>query len=238
METGTKTFDADIDGDKLYQKRARLVLPILVRQAKAEQPIYYSDLAEEIGMPNPRNLNYVLGAIGNTLKKFGEIWNEEIPLINFLVINKSNGLPGEGIYYFIKDREYHVKTVILPFLGLGNSKDVNVILCDRYYHSTIAYQCAQGIDSQLIIDANSKFPKPDITFILDLSPDIALKRMKSRDEKEEKFEKTEFMIRLQQNFINLPKLLANDNIKIIDASHGIKEVFERIKEELDKLIIL
>lgn len=106
METGEKTFNADIHGEKLYQKRARKTLPILVRQAKAEQPIYYSDLAEEIGMPNPRNLNYVLGAIGNSLKRLSEKWDEEIPLINFLVINKNNGLPGEGISYFIKDRKH------------------------------------------------------------------------------------------------------------------------------------
>lgn len=54
-----------LDGEKLYQERARLTLPYLVRQAKAGQTIYYSDLAEEIDIPNPRNLNYVLGAIGN-----------------------------------------------------------------------------------------------------------------------------------------------------------------------------
>ncbi len=86
METGEKTFNADIHGEKLYQKRARKALPILVRQAKAEQPIYYSDLAEELNMPNPRNLNYVLGAVGNSLKKLEKKWKEEIPLINVIVI--------------------------------------------------------------------------------------------------------------------------------------------------------
>jgi alkylated DNA nucleotide flippase Atl1 len=49
-----------LNGEKLYQKRAKTALPYLVRQAKAGQKIYYSDLAKEIGMPNPRNLNYVL----------------------------------------------------------------------------------------------------------------------------------------------------------------------------------
>jgi hypothetical protein len=46
-----------LDGEKLYQERARLTLPYLVRQAKAGQTIYYSDLAKEINIPNPRNLN-------------------------------------------------------------------------------------------------------------------------------------------------------------------------------------
>jgi len=57
-------------------------------------------------MPNPRNLNYVLGAIGNSLIKLGKEWNEKIPLINVIVINKNNSLPGEGISYFIEDRNH------------------------------------------------------------------------------------------------------------------------------------
>jgi hypothetical protein len=57
-----------IAGDKLYQHRARLALPLLVRQAEAGKPIIYSDLAEELGMPNPRNLNYPLGSIGSTIE--------------------------------------------------------------------------------------------------------------------------------------------------------------------------
>jgi hypothetical protein len=52
-----------LSGSKLYQERARKALPLLVRQAKAEQPIYYSALAEYLDMPNPRNLNYVLDYI-------------------------------------------------------------------------------------------------------------------------------------------------------------------------------
>ena len=90
METAEKTFEADINGDKLYQVRARKALPILVRQAKAQQTITYTDtdLAIELEMPNPENLNYVLGAIGNSLKKLEKILREPIPLINVIVINK------------------------------------------------------------------------------------------------------------------------------------------------------
>ena len=59
-----------ISGDKLYQERARRALPLLVRQAQAHAKIYYLDLALELGMPNPRNLNYVLGSIGQALQLF------------------------------------------------------------------------------------------------------------------------------------------------------------------------
>lgn len=56
-----------ISGDKLYQERARATLPLLVRQAHAGSPIRYGELAAELGMPNPRNLNYVLGSIGKAM---------------------------------------------------------------------------------------------------------------------------------------------------------------------------
>ena len=73
METGEVA--KSIEGEKLYQKRARKALPILVRQALAHQPIFYSDLANELDMPNPRNLNYVLGSIGQTLQEISDEWS-------------------------------------------------------------------------------------------------------------------------------------------------------------------
>lgn len=91
-------------GDKLYQQRAREAFPILVRQSIAGQPIFYSDLADELQMPNPRNLNYVLGSIGQTLQNLSLEWQEKIPPINCIVINKSTGLPGEGVGWFIDDK--------------------------------------------------------------------------------------------------------------------------------------
>lgn len=91
-------------GDKLYQERARKALPLLVRQAFTHTPIYYSDLAAELSMPNPRNLNYVLGCIGQQLEALGLQWNEKIPAIQCLVINKNSGIPGEGIGWFIEKK--------------------------------------------------------------------------------------------------------------------------------------
>lgn len=97
----TAKVSEPISGDKLYQKRARDALPLLVRQARAGVPILYSDLAEELGMPNPRNLNYVLGSIGRSMELLSKEWKEKIPPIQCLVINKATGLPGEGIGWFL-----------------------------------------------------------------------------------------------------------------------------------------
>lgn len=87
----------DMFGDELYQRRARVALPLLVRQAQVGQKITYSDLAEELDMPKPRNLDYVLGSIGRTFDGLAEQWQKAIPSIRSIVVNKNTGLPGEGL---------------------------------------------------------------------------------------------------------------------------------------------
>lgn len=93
-------------GDKPYQQKARAALPLLVRQAKAQRTIYYSDLADELGMPNPRNLNFVLGSVGQSILQLGRERVEEIPPIQCLVVNQADGLPGEGVGFFIEKEVY------------------------------------------------------------------------------------------------------------------------------------
>lgn len=95
-----------LNGEKLYLKRAKVTLPYLVRQANAGQTILYSDLAKEINISNPRNLNYILGAIGNALIELGKLNNIEIPPIQCVVVNKETGFPGEGIGWFINSDDF------------------------------------------------------------------------------------------------------------------------------------
>src|SRR3954451_21107574 len=101
METGQST--QNMFGDKAYQKHARIALPLLVRQAHAGAKIFYASLAEELGMPNPRNLNRVLGSVGITLQQIAKPFGERIPPIQCLVVNQQSGLPGHGVSWFIHD---------------------------------------------------------------------------------------------------------------------------------------
>ena len=100
-ETGEAAVGS-IHGDKLYQRRARAALPILVRQAWAHQTMFYSDLAGELGMTNPRVLNYPLGAIGNTMLNLAEEMGHDVPPIQALVINKSTALPGPKVRLLVR----------------------------------------------------------------------------------------------------------------------------------------
>ncbi|MEK6983886.1 MAG: dTMP kinase [Nanoarchaeota archaeon] len=134
---------------------------------------------------------------------------------------------------FIKDRRGHLKNTIEPFLKKSNEHELNIVLCDRFYYSTIAFQGAQGLDIKDLIKKNISFRKPDIAFILDAEPSTAIKRLEHR--KKEKFEQLDFMEKIRKNFLKLPKLL-DDNIKIINASKNLDSVFESVKKELDKVL--
>lgn len=93
-------------GDSLYQQRGRKAFPILVRQAVARKPITYGALAKELGMPNARNLNYVLGSVGQALVEHGQAIGKKVPPLSCLVLNEATGIPGEGVGWFIKASDF------------------------------------------------------------------------------------------------------------------------------------
>jgi len=96
--------NGDILGNELYQKRAAKALPILIKQAELRKELSYSALAQEIGMPNPRNLNNVLDCVGIRLEELSNEWGETIPPIQTAVINKGTGLPSEGIGWLFQGK--------------------------------------------------------------------------------------------------------------------------------------
>ena len=76
---------------------------------------------------------------------------------------------------FTEDRRDHVERVILPALLEGRT-----VICDRYVHSSVAYQGARGVDQAAILSAQSPFaPQPDVIFLLEIPADIALARIDS-----------------------------------------------------------
>lgn len=130
---------------------------------------------------------------------------------------------------FTLDRKDNVHEII------GALREGKIVICDRYYYSTLAYQL-QEEDWQ---SYSSKFLKPNITFILDVPAEVALERIKEKykitGEKKGFFEKIKILKEVRKKFLLLPNYL-NDNIKIIDGTRTIKTVFEDIKKEIDILL--
>lgn len=137
----------------------------------------------------------------------------------------------ELLELFLKDREDHLRTLINPFLDSEGWE--SIVVCDRYYHSTLAFQQTQGIPFEQISEKNKEFRKPDLTILLDLDPTIALERIKGRTK--EKFEDKMFMEKLRQNFLALQDQL-DENIKIVDTNKSFEDVFSEVKKEVDALI--
>lgn len=81
----------------------------------------------------------------------------------------------EELELFIADREQHVREVIAPAL-----EDGCIVLCDRYYLSTIAYQGANGLDPELIMQRNDRFPVPDLAILLEIDPGHGIRRIQDQ----------------------------------------------------------
>src|SRR4051812_39913694 len=78
--------------------------------------------------------------------------------------------PADELEAFVNDRREHVETLINPALARGA-----VVIVDRYYYSTVAYQGARGLDPKQVLEMNRAFaPKPEVVFIVDLDPRVAL----------------------------------------------------------------
>ena len=132
-------------------------------------------------------------------------------------------------------RVQHVARVIRPALRQGQS-----VLCDRYVHSTVAYQGhghqgALAFIEQLHEDAVGG-DMPDLTIILDLDPEIGIARAKRRLEEdgvdEGRMENLEmdFHRRVRQGYLSLAKKTPESHI-VIDASQTIEDVQREIERK-------
>jgi dTMP kinase len=105
--------------------------------------------------------------------------------------------PSEELRWFVEDRRVHVAEVIEPAL-----RAQRVVLTDRYYLSTVAYQGARGLDfEQILADSEAEFPVPDLVVLLEMDPARALSRVHTRGGViEGVFERRDFLERVAEVF--------------------------------------
>ncbi len=120
---------------------------------------------------------------------------------------------------FTLDREEHVDSIIAPAL-----EKKSIVIGDRYKYSTIAYQSAQGVSTQRIIDDNAGFPIPAITLILNLPVDVGLARTQQRGKPLEIFEKKDFLEKVKALYAKMPQLLPKEKITLINANQSVEHV--------------
>lgn len=131
--------------------------------------------------------------------------------------------PEDELTYFLNDRRQHVEELIAPSLAAGK-----VVILDRYYFSTMAYQGARGFDPVEIRAKNEAFaPVPDLLLIMDLDVDSAHARIGFRGDTANEFEKRENLERCREIFLSLKD---EPFVRVIDTHGTLDEVELRVRE--------
>ena len=148
--------------------------------------------------------------------------------IRKLLLEGRKGIsPEEELEWFINDRKEDVEINIQPALNAGK-----VVLMDRYYFSTAAYQGALGFDPKKIKADNEKFaPQPDRVLIFHNSPEKSLERIESAREEKSAFERSDYLINVQKIF----KSFTGSRIRFISSDATLEEVHEQVLLEVQDL---
>jgi dTMP kinase len=128
------------------------------------------------------------GPFGRRLRQLAQKGRDEITL-------------QEEYDLFMQDRAEHVDKELLPRLKQGA-----VIICDRYFYSTMAYQGALGLDPDAVYKENTRrFPIPDKVFYIAVSPAVGRGRIsEGRNETPNLFEKKAYLQKVAAIFNAMP----------------------------------
>ena len=134
-------------------------------------------------------------------------------------------------FLFVVDRVEHLygKNGIIEQINNGKT-----VISDRYLFSSLAYQsisCGEELPKLL----NSTFPLPEILFFFEIDPEISLKRVDSRNEKKEIYEKIETQKKIALEYEKIISEYENNpscTMKIIriDATKSIEEISDTISK--------
>jgi dTMP kinase len=129
--------------------------------------------------------------------------------------------PAEELALFVAQRRIHVRELVAPALARGA-----LVLSDRYFLSTVAYQGARGLDpAQLLAESEAEFPLPDLALLLVLSPAAGLARVAARGAPvEPAFEHADFLARVAAVFAALDR----PYLERVDAAGSEAEVEARL----------
>jgi len=135
----------------------------------------------------------------------------------------------DELQYFLNDRQQHVEELIAPALASGK-----VVILDRYYFSTMAYQGSRGFDPVEIRRRNEAFaPIPDLLLILDLDVDQALERIGSRGDTANEFEKRGNLERCREIFLSLT---SEPFVRVIPTEGTPDDVAEKIRSAVTEFL--
>ncbi|MEM9695710.1 MAG: dTMP kinase [Myxococcota bacterium] len=132
---------------------------------------------------------------------------------------------------FAADRLDHLHHTVAPHLVRGE-----VVCCDRYDLSSIAYQSATADGESDFADwvrtLNRHARRPDVTVVLDVEPEVAASRRARRRQAAELYEEDVIQRRLAALYENAETLVPGDRIVHIDGNGPLATVEHAVREAL------
>lgn len=128
---------------------------------------------------------------------------------------------------FTADRGHHLNREIIPIL-----KKKRVVVCDRYFWSTVAFG-SLNLDLKWLLEINQHFIFPDITILLKVPPELCIKRIMRNRFDFELYEKVGELRKVWKTYEWLAKKFER-RTKIVDGVGTIDEVLDRIVEVVSK----
>ena len=122
---------------------------------------------------------------------------------------------------FAADRAEHVEKLIKPSLKAGK-----IVISDRYFYSSLAYQWARGLDLEWLIDLNRFAVRPDLAILLDLPVKESMKRLRSRSIKSEFDKIAELQKAVRENYLKLAERFPE--MKIVNALASVEDIHSDI----------
>lgn len=123
---------------------------------------------------------------------------------------------------FAADRAWHIENLIKPYLEKGY-----LIICDRYYYSSFAYQIINGLESKWLIEINKYMLKPDLALFLDVRPEVAIKRIKHP---RNIFECIHFLKKVYTNYM---KMVDSNMLIRVNGERKIESIIRDITKIID-----
>ncbi len=147
--------------------------------------------------------------------------------------------PVEFQRLYVIDRAQNIFTFIMPWLA----KPKSVYLIERFALSTITYGMLSGKPAQVFIDLHEEVlgPQmlwPDLTILIDISAEEAIKRISQNREQSKFFEKQEELKKVRQNYLALADFPQfKDGIAVINGERNPDKIFEDVKTVLKSRLL-
>jgi dTMP kinase len=134
---------------------------------------------------------------------------------------------------FAADRLDHLDSEVLP-----NLRDGVTVICDRYYHSSIAYQSATGGGPDAISwlrELNRQARRPDLTLVLDVPAKVAAERRRKRRGMTEIFDDDALQGALCEIYLTLERHFPGERVAHVSGTGSVEEIAARVMAEVEAL---